>query len=372
MEVRGIARKDKRTKNLVMRLVPGDIAVIDHEDIDEVAAQGLLSKKVRAVINAAASVSGRYPNPGPLLLLEGGVCLVDQVGQAAFSAVKEGLPLKIVDGAVYQEGRKIGHGIERSIDEVKAALAAARKNLEDEVDRFVVNTLEYAYKEKGLFGRIQIPPLPVNFHNRTVLVVVRGHNYRADLQALRSYIAENEPLLVGVDGGADALLECGYMPHLIVGDMDSVTDRALKCGAALLVHAYPDGRAPGLKRIHHLGLQAAVIEAPGTSEDVALWVAYEKGARLIVAVGTHSNIVDFLEKGRKGMASTFLVRLKVGSILIDAKGVSHLYRGRPSRRYIAQVLVAALVPLLLVLALSETVQQWYTLFALNLRLLLGK
>lgn len=354
-----------------MRLSPGDIAVIDHEDIDEVAAQGLLSRKVRAVINAATSVSGRYPNPGPLLLLEGGVYLVDQVGQVAFGAIKEGLPLKIVDGAIYQQGRHLGRGIERHAADIQAALAEARKNLEDEVDRFVLNTLEYAYKEKSLFGQIQIPSLPIHFHNRTVLVVVRGHSYRADLHALRSYIAENEPLLVGVDGGADALLESGYRPHLIVGDMDSVTDRALQCGATLLVHAYPDGRAPGLKRVQDLGLQATVIEAPGTSEDVALWVAYEKGARLIVAVGTHSNIVDFLEKGRKGMASTFLVRLKVGSILIDAKGVNHLYRGRPSRRYIAQVLVAALVPLLLVLAMSETVQQWYTLFALNLRLLLG-
>lgn len=372
MEVRGIARKDKRTKDLAMRLLPGEIAVIDHEDIDEVAAQGLLARRVRAVINVASSVSGRYPNRGPLLLVQHGVLLVDQVGAATFAAVKEGLPVHIVNGAVTQRGRLLGKGIERNAADIQSALDEARKNLEDQVDRFVLNTLEYAYEEKGLFGQINIPPLlPVIFHDRTVLVVVRGQSYREDLRALRSYISEKEPLLVGVDGGADALLESGYTPHLIVGDMDSVTDRALRCGAVLLVHAYPDGNAPGLRRVEELGLQAKVIQAPGTSEDVALWVVYEGGARLIVAVGTHSNIVDFLEKGRQGMASTFLVRLKVGSIMIDAKGVNHLYRGQPSRRYMFQVLVAALVPLLLVLVLSETVQQWYTLFSLNLRLFLG-
>lgn len=371
MEVRGTARKGKRTKELVLRLQPGDIAVIDHRDIDEVAAEGLIARRVRAVVNAAPSISGRYPNRGPLLLVEAGIYLVDGIGSDGYERIAEGEPLHIRDGALYQRGRRIAEGRVCRRAEIRRALEEARRNLEHEIDDFVENTLEYAYRERGLFGQIEIPPLPVSFRDRIVLVVVRGQSYRDDLRALHSYISENRPILVGVDGGADAILESGYRPHLIVGDMDSVTDRALTSGAALLVHAYPSGEAPGLERIRRLGLDAAVIRAPGTSEDVALWVAYEGGAQLIIAVGTHSNIVDFLEKGRKGMASTFLVRLKVGSILVDAKGVSHLYRGRPSRRYGVQILVAALVPFLLVLTLSDTVRQWFTLFGLRLRLMLG-
>lgn len=371
MEFSGPARVGRRTKELIPRLRPGDIAVICHEDIDEVSAQGLIDAQVRAVVNAAPSTTGRYPNRGPLLLVEAEIPLVDQFGPELLDRIAEGETLTLRGPDLYRAGEWLASGSVRTREDLEAALAAARANLRNEIDRFIENTLEHAYREKSLFSAVEIPALRTMMAGRAVVVVVRGQGYKDDLAALEPYIRETKPVLIGVDGGADALWEAGYRPHLIVGDMDSVTDRALQCGAALLVHAYPDGRAPGLKRIHDLGLQAAVIEAPGTSEDVALWVAYEKGAQLIVAVGTHSNIVDFLEKGRKGMASTFLVRLKVGSILIDAKGVSHLYRGRPSRRYIAQVLVAALVPLLLALALSETVQQWYTLFALNLRLLLG-
>jgi uncharacterized membrane-anchored protein len=147
---------------------------------------------------------------------------------------------------------------------------------------------------------------------------------------LRPYIREYRPILVGVDGGADALIEVGYTPDVIVGDMDSVSDHALRCGAEVVVHAYADGRAPGLQRVQDLGVAAVVFPAAGTSEDVALLLADEKGAALIVAVGTHATLVEFLDKGRQGMASTFLTRLRVGGKLVDAKGVSRLYRRRIS------------------------------------------
>jgi uncharacterized membrane-anchored protein len=162
------------------------------------------------------------------------------------------------------------------------------------------------------------------------LVVVRGYDYREDLAVLRPYIREYRPILIGVDGGADALIEAGYRPDVIVGDMDSVSDHALRCGAEVVVHAYADGRAPGLQRVQDLGVAAVVFPAAGTSEDVALLLADEKGAELIVAVGTHATLVEFLDKGRQGMASTFLTRLRVGGKLVDAKGVSRLYRRRIS------------------------------------------
>lgn len=371
MEFSGPARVGRRTKELIPRLRPGDIAVICHEDIDEVSAQGLIDAQVRAVVNAAPSTTGRYPNRGPLLLVEAEIPLVDQFGPELLDRIAEGETLTLRGPDLYRAGEWLASGSVRTREDLEAALAAARANLRNEIDRFIENTLEHAYREKSLFSAVEIPALRTMMAGRAVVVVVRGQGYKDDLAALEPYIRETKPVLIGVDGGADALWEAGYRPHLIVGDMDSVTDRALQGGAELLVHAYLDGRAPGLERVRRLGLRAAVIRAPGTSEDVALWVAHQKGAKLIVAVGTHSNVIDFLEKGRPGMASTFLVRLMVGPILVDAKGVSELYRARGSTRHLGTLAVAAAVPLLLVWALSDALQQWAALLWLRLRVLAG-
>lgn len=371
MEICGVARVGTRTKELVKRLQVGDIAVIDHRDLDEVGADSLASARVRAVINAASSISGRYPNKGPALLLERGIPLFDNAGPSVMS-VADGEPLMVKDDLVYTSSGPIARVTPLDIATVETALRRAQQNLSGTVEEFIDNTLVYAKKEKSFFvGELPLPPLHVNIRGRHALVVVRGLHYRQDLRTISSYIREMRPVLIGVDGGADALVECGHMPDMIVGDMDSVSDSTLACGAELVVQAYLDGRAPGLDRVHQLGLQAHAIPAPGTSEDLALLIAYQLGAQLIVAVGTHSSVVDFLEKGRPGMASTFLVRLKIGSVLVDAKGVSQLYTGQPGARHLLQIAVAALIPIVLVGLLSDTLRQWLRLFALGVRLALG-
>lgn len=371
VECVGQARVDRRTKDLIPRLRPGEIAVICHDDLDEVSAQGLVAARAGAVVNAAQSTTGRYPNRGPLMLIEAGVPLVDQFPPELLQCINDGDTLTLRDGDLFRDNEWLGSGTVRTIDELTAALSAAHDNLHTEIDSFIENTLEHAYREKGLLGQIEIPKLSSDMRDKVVVVVVRGQGYREDLAALEAYIREKQPFLIGVDGGADALMEAGYRPDLIVGDMDSVTDKSLQSGSEILVHAYRDGRAPGLERVKKLGVDARVIKAPGTSEDVALWVAYKQGAELIIAVGTHSNVIDFLEKGRKGMASTFLVRLVVGPILFDAKGVSHLYRGEVSKTHLGQITAAATVPLLLVLALSSPLKQWFSLLWLRLRVLAG-
>jgi uncharacterized membrane-anchored protein len=206
-------------------------------------------------------------------------------------------------------------------------------------------------EQELLLDGIDLPSLRTRMDERYVLVVVRGYHYKEDLQTLRPFIREAHPVLVGVDGGADALIEMGLRPDLIVGDMDSVSDAALTSGAEVVVHAYRDGRAPGLQRVHDLGVSdPVVLPATGTSEDVAMLLADGLGASLIVAVGTHATLVEFLDKGRKGMASTFLTRLRVGSKLVDAKGVSLLYRSRISAGSLTWLVVAGLVALLAALA----------------------
>jgi uncharacterized membrane-anchored protein len=353
----GTARVDRRTKNLMGRLQPGEIAVIDHEDIDRVAAEGLIQRQAGAVVNAASSSSGRYPNLGPLLLCSAGIPLIDEAGPSVM-AIAEGTRVTIEEDHIFvpgPEGRtEVSRGHVVTLREAEEKLDEAKQSISSVIERFAENTISYIKDERDvLLEAARLPDVRTDFHAKHVLIVVRGYDYRADLVTLRSYIRELRPVLVGVDGGADALLEVGLKPDLIIGDMDSVSTDALSCGAELVVHAYPGGDAPGLKRVEALDLPNVVFEATGTSEDIAMLLAHERGAELIVAVGTHANLIEFLDKGRKGMASTFLTRLRVGNILVDAKGVSRLYRSRIRTGDLLVLLGAALLTLAVAVWLSE-------------------
>ena len=342
--VTATARLDRRTKNLANRLCPGDIAIIDHEDLDLTGADALIGRSVGAVVNVAQSISGRYPNRGPLLLIEAGIPLIDDVGPEVFDRVKEGQSVRLDGDTLYVGDEAVAKGREQDAKSVATAMAEAKVNVTAEIEAFAANTLEYIKHEYTLLAEgVGVPAMRTNLEGRDVMVVARGYHHREDLATLRSYIRERKPAMVAVDGGADAILEVGYRPDLIFGDMDSVSDRALTCGAEIVVHAYPDGRAPGLPRVRALGLDPVVCPAAGTSEDVALLIADEKGASLIVAVGMHHTLVEFLDKGRSGMASTFLTRLRVDDKIVDAKGVSRLYQSRVSAKAVIPLVFAAAV-----------------------------
>ncbi len=351
--VRGTVRIDVRTKNLTKRLKPGDIAVIDHQDLDRVSAEALLACRPGAVVNAALSITGRYPNLGPQILVDAGVPLVDNVGKDVMLELRDGQPARLYDDTLYVGDVIVAKGTLFDADIIAAAMTEARAGLAVQLEAFAANTMEYLRRERELLlDGVGVPEITTVLDGRHALVVVRGYHYKEDLQTLRHYIREYRPILIGVDGGADALIETGHRPHLIVGDMDSVSDSTLSCGAEIVVHAYRDGRAPGLERVRKLGLEAVVFPATGTSEDVAMLLADDKGASLIVAVGTHATLIEFLDKGRSGMASTFLTRLRVGGKLVDAKGVSRLYRSRISNLSLGVMLFVGLFALFV--ALSAT------------------
>jgi uncharacterized membrane-anchored protein len=351
------ARIDRRTKNLSTRLRPGDIAIIDHADLDRTGADALIGHQVSAVVNVARSITGRYPNLGPQLLVDAGIPLVDDVGPEVFERVSEGDQVRLDGETLYLGDHIVAKGRLQDLESVASAMAEAKTGLATEIEAFVANTMEYIKHEYPLLiDGIGAPALRTRFEGRDALVVVRGYRYREDLATLRSYVRECKPVMVGVDGGADALLEAGYRPDLIVGDMDSVSDRALTCGAEIVVHAYPDGRAPGLARVESLGLSSVTCPAVGTSEDIALLLADEKGASLIVTVGRHDTLVEFLDKGRSGMSSTFLTRLRVIDKLVDQKGVSRLYRSRVSPKAVIPLVLAAAVTVLAAMVFLPTGQ----------------
>lgn len=357
--VSGPVRKDRRTKELVGRLQPGDVAVIDHLDIDSVAAESLVAAQPGAVLNVADSSSGRYPNEGPLVLLRAGIPLVDALGPEVMDRLDDGDVVEIVDDIVRVGDSVVATGIRQDEASILEIHQRSRETMGEELNRFVENTVEYLEHNTDLLDDdLVMPELDQDWTGRQVLIVVRGVGYKEDLALLRrtAYLREMRPIVVAVDGGADALLDEGVRPDVIIGDMDSVSESALRCGAELIVHAYRDGRAPGAERLEPMGLDHHLFLASGTSEDIAMLLAYEKGADLIVAVGTHTSMVDFLDKGRAGMASTMVTRIKVGPILVDAKGVSRLYEGRVRKRDLLLLVLAAMFAMGVVILISEPIR----------------
>jgi uncharacterized membrane-anchored protein len=332
IRVSGIVRKGRRTKDLIKTLRPGDIAVVDHVDMDAVAAWGLAEKKISALVNAGLPTSGRYPNRGPIVLASEKIPVYYLPEAGSFDRISEGHLVEISNDGCLSQPTGLRLPIEYwSPERIREESEKARGNLGAELEKFTANTLGYIKEERALLLEpVSVPPLKGvrKIAGRHAAVVVRGEGYKDDLNSIAGYLQDHRPILIGVDGGADALMSFGFKPDIILGDMDSVSDKALKCGACLVVHAYANGSAPGLERVHSLGLSAEVFPVAGTSEDAALILAYEKHAELIVAVGTHSTLESFLDKGRAGMSSTFLVRLKVGSRMVDARGVSQLHQGR--------------------------------------------
>ena len=372
VEFTGAAKLDRRTKNLVRRLGPGDVAVIDHTDLDRVSAEELVESGVRVVVNVAPSQSGRFPNPGPLLLVRAGVRLIDAPGAPIFDQVSEGDLLTVRGASVFRNGDCVAAGRALSADELARSIAEQRGRVTEALEAFADNTLRYLREEGRLLSEgIDFPPLQTRFRDQHALVVARGPGYKRDLRIVRAYIRDFKPVLVGVDGGADALLEAGYKPDVIVGDMDSVSDRALRSRAEKVVHAYTDGAAPGRERIEALEVDYQVVRAPGISEDVALLLAYEKGAELIVAVGTHFNLIEFLERNREGMSSTFVTRLKVGEILIDAKGVSRLVSRRVGLMPLVIFALTGLGAIVVAIAASPELRRLIGLLSGRIRDLVG-
>jgi uncharacterized membrane-anchored protein len=356
--VTGVARIDRNTARLLRRVGPGDIAVLDEMDLDRATADALVTAEVAAVVNAAPSISGRYPNLGPEILVGAGIPLLDSVGGEVFRRVKDGTKLRLHDGGVFSGDKELAQGSEQSSDSVADLMVEAKTGLVDHLEAFSGNTIEFIRRESSLLlDGVGVPDVRVAMRDRHVVVVSNGYDHAEDLKRLKPFIKEYGPILVGVDGGADALIAAGYTPDLIVGDPDGIGTDTLKCGAQVVLPAHSDGHAPGLERIQDLGIGAITFPASGSSEDLALLIADHNDASLIVSVGSAATLHEFLDSGRRDSnPSTFLTRLKVGSKLVDGKAVATLYRSRVSASTVVLLVLAALAAIVVALLISDAGQ----------------
>jgi uncharacterized membrane-anchored protein len=370
--VHGTARLGRKTKDLVKTLKSHDIAVINHRNLDRIAAEELVTVGVRAVINASPSSDGTYPNVGPLTLVRAGVPLIDAVGVELFERLSDGDQLVLEGGRILRDGKLVAEGRLMEADALASELDEQRRRIDQALHDFTENTMTHIREEGELLsGTIDFPATRTRFRDRHCLIVVRGTDHLKDLRALRAYIRDMKPVLIGVDGGADAIRKEGHKPDIVLGDMDSAREETLRSGPELIVHAYHDGSAPGAERLQDLGLDFTVVPAGGTSQDVAMLLASEKGATLIVTVGAHFNLVEFLDKQRSGMSSTFLTRLRVGEILVDAKGVSRLYNPGLGLQHMSLFFGAFLILLVIVVLTTPALENLVDLLWLKIRILLG-
>ncbi len=372
MSIKGKVRLGRSTKRLVPNLLPGEIAIISHEDVDRLNASGLVKSQVKAVINAKSFITGIYPNSAPQIILQNNIPIIDDVGEEIFDKLHNGDLITIDGSNIYHDGQLIAEGTLLTNAIVEQRMQDASANMKQNLENFVSNTAEYLKNEGGeLLYSNTSPEIECDMSSRPALVVVRGPDYVEDLAILRSYISELKPAIIAVDGAADGLIDLGYKPDVIVGDMDSVSDSALMCGAEIIPHAYEDGTCLAKGRLDKLGVEYKLWALTCTSEDLGLLLAWEKDADLIVAVGTHTNVIEYMEKNRQGMASTFLVRLRVGTKLVDAKGVSKLYRPAPPGKYLFLVILAALSAILATIFISEPLRNTLAIMWLTLRTTLG-
>jgi uncharacterized membrane-anchored protein len=297
-----------------------------------------------------------------------GILLLDGVGSEIMDTLADGTRIELHGDKVMAGGVVLAAGTLLDEPEIRRRMDAAQAGIGAELERFATNTLEYIQREAVLtFAPLELPLLRTEIAGRHALIVVRGHDYKDDLRLLRAYIREYQPVLIGVDGGADALLEMRLTPDIILGDFDSVSARAMECGAEHVHHVHPDGRAPGREELIEFGAEYVEFVVEGTSEDAAMLLAYEAGAKLIVAVGTHASMVEFLDKGRPGMSSTFLTRLRLGPMLVDAKGVARLYEGRLRKRDMALLVVSAFIAMIVIAIVSEPIHVFLDGIWLTLR-----
>jgi uncharacterized membrane-anchored protein len=354
-----VARVDRRTKSLARRIAPGEIAVVDHVDLDRASAVALAEAGVAAVVNAAPSISGRYPNLGPRHLVEAGITLVDDVGGRLITAVHDGDLIRVDGATVYVDDDVVGEGTVQDRRSVERAMQSARKGIGTQLEAVTADLAEHLRHESpALVEGTGVPMLATPMRARQVLVVTKAFDYRRDLALVKRYIKDVRPVLVGVDAGADALLAAGHRPHIIVCDGEDISDAALRCGAEVVVKAGSDGRVVQGDRIERLGVRQLTFRTASATTDAALLIARANQAALVVTAGMPGSLEELLDTGRAGTASALVTQAALAPRLVDAKAVAELYRNRVHGFLVLLLLLLAIAAVAASIATTPVGQDW--------------
>ena len=351
----GVARVDRRTEGLLRRLKAGEIAVLDQVDLDRATADALVAADVAAVVNASPSISGRFPNLGPEVLVAAGVTLVDGVGPDALHAIKDGARIRLHDGVVYAGELRLAEGTLQDADSVADALVEAKSGLTHQLEAFAANTIEFMRRERSLLlDGAGVPQVDVELAGRQVLVVAAGFGAR-DRAGAAQELHPRVP--AGADGrrcGRRRAPCCRAPARPDRRRPVEVSNEALTCGADVVVPAFADGHAPGLHRVQDLGAGAVTFPSSANAEDLALLLAGHHHASMVITVGLSATMAEFLDRGRSGSnASTFLTRLQLGGTLVDGRVIAALYRSRTPFGAILLLVAAAVVAAVVALAVSD-------------------
>ena len=351
----GVARVERRAGDLLRRVGPGDVAVLNQPDLDRRTADALVAAEVVGVLNAAPSISGRFPNLGPEVLVSAGIPLIDDLGADALREIKDGARIRLHEGSIYLGEREVATGVQHTPESIADLMIEAKAGMSAQLEAFSANTIEFLRRERTLIlDGVGVPKLYVPIKDREVLVVAPGRGHVEELRRLKRYIREHRPVLIGVDAGADALRAAGYAPQVIVSDPDLLSTDTLKSGAEVVIPAHADGHAPGLERIQDIGIGAVTFPASGNPEDLALLLAEAHGAALVVTVGFQATLAEFLDRGRSGSnPSTFLTRLKLGGRLVDGNAVATLHRSRVPFGAMLLLVLAVLLAAVVALTVSD-------------------
>ena len=368
--ITGVARVSRRTEDVLGRSGHGDILVVDHPDIDRKTADEMVASGVTAVVNASASITGRYPNLGPEVLVSSGILLVDGMGDKIFSRLKDGAKVRIDEGVLYAGDDMVATGTVQTAESIADQMIDAKAGMSAQLEAFAANAIEYMKRERGLLlDGVGIPDVTPEIAGRQVLVVAASADTKRELKMLKHYISDYRPVLIGVDAGADALQEAGYKPDLIIGNPESISSETLRGKAEVVLPAHVDGYAPGLERVQDLGVGAVTFPASGTSEDLALLLADAHDAALIVTVGMRTTLTDLLDRGQGSTASTFLVRMRVANKVVEATALAKLYKSRVSWWVVLLLVLAATAAMVVALAVSdvtgaygELIRDWWADF----------
>ncbi len=364
--VTGTARVGTPTSSVLPLLRPGDIAVIDHVDLDRDTATALVEAGVRAVVNAAPMISGRYANLGPEVLAEAGVLLVHQVGKDGIGRIQDDQQIRLLDGVVYAvlpdgQDEEIASGRAIDLDEVHHEMDRAHGDLVAHIDALAHPTGDSPRREQELLlGGRGLPDTTTQLAGRPVVVVARTDH--ADLQAIGPFVREQAPVVVAVGACANDLLGLSWAPDVVVvtaGDPGSMPSAdALRVATDVVLMAPRGSSLAEQATIEAVASAPHLVDSSATAEDLALLLAYHHDAALIVGVGLGARLEDFLGGQSAARTSSFATRLKVGDRLVDAAAVRALYAGRPASGQVALVVLAGIVALIAAISVTPVGHDW--------------